>query len=466
MGFLDEEYLLESAAAVELYETIRDLPILDPHSHVDVEELLANDGWTDVWEVEGATDHYVWQLMRKRGVPEEKITGDAPNREKWRALASVFPQFAGNPTYEWVHLDLKRRFGIDRPLSAETEADIWAETKRQLQQPRMRPRQLLEEMNVAVVSSTDDPTSRLEAHRQLAREFEAVTVRPTWRPDAALDVGGTDWPTYARELGATWDADVDDLEGFLDALATSHDYFDRHGCGASDHGMREVVTRPVDRDRAAAVYDRALAGEPLEEAAATDLRAFLLEYVGELNRETDWVTQFHIGPVRDYRDSLADRIGSDAGGDISTQDVEFQANMRHFLNRFDGELEVVCYTMDPTHYPSVATIARAFPNVSLGAAWWFNDSPYGIHDQLEYAGSVDLLANYGGMVSDSRKLVSFGSRFEMFRRSLANTVGRLVERGQVPRDVATDLVRRVAYDRPVELWDFEDSLAPSDPVPQ
>ena len=133
MTFMDSEYLLETPAAKRLYEEIRDLPILDPHSHLDVEELVENEGWTDIWEVEGATDHYVWELMRKRGVPEERITGGASNREKWTALAKVFPAFAGNPTYEWVHLDLKRRFGIEKPISADTADEIWEETRAQLQ---------------------------------------------------------------------------------------------------------------------------------------------------------------------------------------------------------------------------------------------------------------------------------------------------------------------------------------------
>ena len=92
MAFLDEEYLLETDTARELYGTIRDLPILDPHSHADVAEIVANEGWDDIWEVEGATDHYVWAAIRKRGVPEERITGAASNREKWNALAEVFPE--------------------------------------------------------------------------------------------------------------------------------------------------------------------------------------------------------------------------------------------------------------------------------------------------------------------------------------------------------------------------------------
>jgi glucuronate isomerase len=454
MSFIDEEYLLESKASQRLYAEIESVPVLDPHSHVNVEEVVENEGWSDIWEVEGATDHYVWSLMRKRGVPEEKITGDATNRGKWQALAEVFPSFAGNPTYEWVHLDLKRRFGIDEVISAETAKSIWNETKAQLQEPKMRPRALLKEMNVEAISSTDDPVSRLEHHQTLAEELDGITVRPTWRPDRAMKVEAGDWAEYVDTLGEATDSDTSYINGFLEALETSHDYFDRHGCGASDHGLREMATEPVSRREARSIYDSAYAGENLSQDEIRKFKAFLLDKVGEWNRETGWVTQFHIGAVRNYRESLYEEIGPDSGGDVSTQNVDVTANIKHFLNRFDGDLNVVLYTVDPTHFPSIATIAHAFPNVSLGAAWWFNDSPYGMEDQLEYVGSVDLLSNYGGMVSDSRKLISFGSRFEMFRRSLANTVGRMVMKGQIPHNVAEDLVEQVAYGRPKELWNF------------
>lgn len=454
MGFLEKDYLLESESAHQLYDEICDLPILDPHSHVDVAALAKNNGWNDIWEVEGETDHYVWQLMRKRGVSEEKITGDASNKKKWDALASVFPEFAGNPTYEWVHLDLKRRFDIDKQISADTADEIWFETKRVLDDPVMRQHQILQEMNVKVVSSTDDPTSDLKHHQTLSDELDDITVRPTWRPDTAMGIGAPDWREYVTTLSDATDTDVADLDGFLAALQTSHEYFEANGCGASDHGLSKVHSKPVDRGRAVDVYERAYAGETLTNDDIADFKAFVLEKIGEMNRETNWVTQLHIGPVRDYRDSLYDKIGSDAGGDVSTGDLELADNLRYFLNRFDEDLEVVLYVVDPTHYPTIATIARAFPNVSLGAAWWFNDSPHGMRSQLEYAGTVDLLANYGGMVSDSRKLLSFGSRFEMFRRSLANVVGEMVERGQMPMSVAKDRVRQVAYERPAALWDF------------
>ncbi|EMA37313.1 glucuronate isomerase [Halococcus hamelinensis] len=455
MAFLDEEYLLETETARELYETIRGLPILDPHSHADVAEIVANEGWDDIWEVEGATDHYVWAAMRKRGVPENRITGAASNREKWNALAGVFPELAGNPTYEWIHLDLKRRFGIEKPVSAETADEIWAETAAQLEEDSMRPQALLREMNVEVVCSTDDPTSSLDLHDRASREVDGVDVLPTWRADRAVHIDHRDWDDFIGDLdAATDDDDVSGFDGFLDALAATHDRFAEHGCRASDLSVREPVSRSVSEPRAKEIYETKRRGEALSERQVRDFKAFMLEYIGSLNVEKGWVTQLHIGPVRDYRDELFEELGSAAGGTVTTGDIEIAENLRYFLNTFDGEGEVVLYCVNPTHYPTLTTIARAFPNVSVGPAWWFNDSPVGIEGQLEYVGSVDLLANHAGMVSDSRKLLSFDSRFEMFRRSLANVVGRQVERGRVPMDVARDLVEHVAHDRPMELFGF------------
>ncbi|RJT07787.1 glucuronate isomerase [Halococcus sp. IIIV-5B] len=454
MAFLDEEYLLETDTARELYGTIRDLPILDPHSHADVAEIVANEGWDDIWEVEGATDHYVWAAMRKRGVPEERITGAASNRKKWNALAEVFPELAGNPTYEWVHLDLKRRFGIEKPVSAETANEIWAETAAQLDEDSMRPQALLREMNVEVVCSTDDPTSSLDLHERAVHGVDGVDVLPTWRADRAVHIDHRDWNDFIGDLAAATDDDVSGFDEFLDALAATHDRFAEHGCRASDLSVREPVSRSVSETRAKAIYETKRRGEGLDERQVGDFEAFMLEYIGSLNVEKNWVTQLHIGPVRDYRDELFEELGSAAGGTVTTGDIEIAENLQYFLNTFDGEDEVVLYCVDPTHYPTLATIARAFPNVSVGPAWWFNDSPVGIEGQLEYVSSVDLLANHAGMVSDSRKLLSFDSRFEMFRRSLANVVGRQVERGRVPMDVARDLVEHVAHDRPMELFGF------------
>ncbi|WP_415381924.1 glucuronate isomerase [Halosimplex sp. TS25] len=454
MSFLDETYLLETAAAETLYDAIADRPILDPHNHADIVEIVENDGWADIWEVQGATDHYVWSMMRKRGVDEELITGDANNREKWDAFAAVVPEMAGNPVYEWLHLDLKRRFGIDEPVSAETADEIWEETKSQLAEDDMRPQELLREMNVEVLATTDDPADDLAYHERAEVEVEGVDVRPTWRGDRAVNVQNADFDEFVADLDDATDRNPDDFDGFRAALEATHDHFAERGCVACDIGIQEPVSRPVGDERAREIFDKRRAGDQLSQREIEDFQAYMLAFVTELNVEKGWVTQLHMGPVRHYRQELYEAIGPAAGGTATTGELDLTDGLRHLVNRFDGEGELVLYVVDPTHYPSITTIARAFPNVSVGPAWWYNDSPFGMDHQLDYVGSVDLLANHAGMVSDSRKLLSFDSRFEMFRRTLANVVGKKVERGQMPLDVAEDLVDHVAYERPKELYGF------------
>ena len=108
MAFLDEQYLLSNPTGVKIFQAVKDLPVIDAHNHANVKELAENKNYADAWQLFAATDHYVWSVMRRCGVAEEFITGDRSPREKFRALAKVFPELVGNPVYEWIHLDLKR----------------------------------------------------------------------------------------------------------------------------------------------------------------------------------------------------------------------------------------------------------------------------------------------------------------------------------------------------------------------
>ena len=118
MAFMDDSYLMKNATAKSLFAQINKLPVVDPHNHANVKEIADNGNYADAWQLFAATDHYVWEMMRKRGVPETLITGkNASGKEKFLALAKVFPEIAGNPVYEWIHLDLKRYFGIEELLS-------------------------------------------------------------------------------------------------------------------------------------------------------------------------------------------------------------------------------------------------------------------------------------------------------------------------------------------------------------
>ena len=454
MAFLDERYLLSNETAVSLYDEVKDLPFIDAHNHADVKAIWENANFTDIWQAEAATDHYVWEVLRKRGVPEKYITGDdISNEEKWLSLAEVFDELLGNPTFEWIHLDLTRQLGIDDIICSANARKIWEESKKVLQSPDMTPQKLLKRMNVETMCSTDDPVDSLEYHRKLQDSSIPGMIRPTYRPDKAMNVFKADWRDYITQLEDRVGYRFKNIADLVKALQETHDYFAENGCVASDHGVEVPYGFAVDESDADTIFRKAYEGGELSSAEVVGYMSYLLNEVAEMDAAKGWVFQLHIGAVRDVRTSIDEQLGPDSGGDISNHMIDIVTPLRDFLNRFDNRLKIVLYSLDPNHQVTLATLCRAFgEKVNLGPAWWLNDSPIGMKRQMEYIGSVDVLMNMSGMVSDSRKLLSYGSRNEMFRRVLCDTVGSMVELGQTPPYLAEKLVRYLAYKRPKELF--------------
>ena len=455
MAFLDEKYLLGSELAFALFNAVEKLPVVDPHNHADVTEIAKNKKYSDPWQVFAATDHYVWEMLRKRNVEERYITGDATAKEKWMKLGEVFPDIAGNPVYEWVHLDLQRYLGIKTLLAPDTAEEVWEQAKAVLSVNTKRPQSLLKEMNVEVMCSTDDPSDLLGDHETVNKEMGRTVLRPTWRPDKYLNLKSPVWKDFITKIGKRFDKKIVTVEALVEALEASHDYFASKGCVASDHGITRPVSGEATKEDAEVGFKKALEGKPVTQAEADAFTSYMLVKCAKMNAEKDWVFQLHMGAVRDVRDFLFKTIGPDAGGDVSDHMIDIVTPVGRFLNKFDDKLKVVLYCLDAGHQASLATLARAFGSkVRLGSAWWLNDTPIGMKRQLEYIGSVDLLSNFAGMVSDSRKILSYGSRFEMFRRVLSDVLGTMVVRGQIPYKLAERLAERVCYSGPKEFFNI------------
>jgi len=455
MGFLDENYLLGNDAARKLFGRVSGLPVVDPHNHADVKEIAENKNYPDPWKLFVGTDHYVWAALRNCGLPEKYVTGDAAPEEKWMKMAEVFPLIAGNPVYEWVHLDLKRYLDMDDVLGPETGKKIWNSASKLLAEETGRPQALLRKTGVEVMCSTDDPADILDNHSRVNSMMGSTVVRPTWRPDRALKIQSPGWRNYIAVLEKRFGVRCSSITGLTDILKRSHDYFDQNGCVASDHAVETPFPGTSEKEDAEEIFRKALAGEIVTPQEAGIFADYLFGEMGRLDAEKNWVFQIHIGAVRDVRAKLFEEIGPDSGGDVSSHFIDIRPPLTDFLNRFDDRLKVVLYCLDAVHQATLATVSRAFGSkVRLGSAWWFCDHPAGMKRQLEYIGSVDLLSCFAGMVSDSRKILSYGSRFEMFRRVLCDVLGEMTERGQMPEEIAALLAHKICYENPKAFFNL------------
>jgi glucuronate isomerase len=444
--FLHDDVLLDTATARALFHEVAEhLPIVDVHNHLVPAEIADDHRWTTITDLWLGDDHYKWKAMRLAGYAEQLVTGDADPWDRFVAWAETVPRTLRNPLYMWTHLELKRVFGIDIALSPATAKEIWQECNHQLA-TRWSAQSLLRHFRVNAVATTDDPTSLLEEHtRHGIGATRSTALLPTFRPDAAhrlLD-NPSEWTEWVARLGAATGERVVGLESLLSALTVSYARMGRLGCRASDHGLSTIPDRDRDTKAADAVIRAALDGRP---ASDGDRELVLLEVVSlaaQLAHQDDSVLQLHLGPLRNVSPRVLASTGRDAGSDVMGDDAHAAG-----LARFLGSLETagtlprtVLYNVNPADNLTFATMSGAFARpgvrslVQWGPPWWFNDTEQGMRKGLDDLSQVGQLANFIGMLTDSRSILSM-TRHELFRRILCDVLGRDVETGRIPNDRA------------------------------
>ncbi len=437
--FFGDTLLLSTPAAEALYREVYDLPIIDYHCHLNEKEISSDKAFSSLGELWLSGDHYKWRAMRLSGVDEHFITGDASYDEKFAKYAAIFPRLGGNPLYYWTQMELSLIFGIHTPLGPDTADEILLSANEKL--ATLHVSDLLRRFRVEYIATTDDPVSDLAAHGT----YGDTVVAPTFRPDRmiGLDEGAL------SELAVASGMATDTLGGLKAALADRLAYFCAHGCRISDHGMDQLPVADCGETVADELYARR---NSLSAEEKWQLSSHLLYYVAALYAREGLVMQLHFATYRNVNTAKFATVGRDAGYDIMRGAVDTD-RLVHFLDTLHtrGDLpKTVLYTLNPACVPALCTLSGAFPNVRVGAAWWFNDTVLGIKRQIETIAEYALLGTSLGMLTDSRSFASY-ARFDFFRRILADVVGGWVERGEYDMSHARALMRDVCYNNVKEF---------------
>ena len=435
--FVGDNLLLGGDASLALYEKVKALPIIDYHCHLDP-KIIAEDGRFDnIGEFWLAGDHYKWRAMRLCGVDEKYITGNADFREKFIKYAEIVPKLCGNPLYYWTHMELRRIFGITKPLCAETASEIYEEASAKLK--NMSVLSLLESFKVEYIATTDDPVDDLRYHGK----HGSTTVAPTFRPDK---IYGLD-REYLDKLGAVSGKDTTALSGVLEALSDRLDYFCSKGCRIADHGFEKFPLTYIGREEAEAIF---LKKDPTAEDKEKWL-GFILGFLMKEYKKRGMTAQIHFGVTRNVNPPRFAEIGVDSGFDVMSTAPAPERLIAFLASIPDEERpEILLYTLNDGQLASLACAAGAFRKVRMGAAWWFNDTVLGIEKNLDVIAEYASLGRSVGMLTDSRSFSSY-VRFDFFRRILARKIGRYVESGEYDVGSAEALMTDICYNNPKEL---------------
>ena len=443
MSIINDNFMLKNEPAKKLYAMVKDLPIIDYHCHLQPKQIAENYQFRNAFDLFLGGDHYKWRQMRSNGIDEELVTGGADEYEKFKAFAKTIPLLIGNPLYHWTHLELKRYFDIDEPLNEESCERIWNKCNELLAKPEFRAQELIKRSNVEVICTTDDPADTLEYHKAL-RGF-STKILPTFRPDKAVEIGKETFIPYIEMIGIKT---YDELVAWIKARIA---FFNEYGCRLSDHALEYV---PYGEGDAKAAFDKRMAGGELTKCEIDAFKCAMLKACAEEYTKLGWTMQLHIGALRNNNRKMYDKLGPDTGYD-SINDLAIAEDLGAFMNYLeysDCLPRTILYTLNPKDNYVLGTMLGCFQGsvipgkIQFGSGWWFNDQRDGMEAQMQALANLGMLANFVGMLTDSRSFVSY-PRHEYFRRIMCNLIGKWVDEGEYPEDYDTlkKIVQGIAY---------------------
>ncbi len=273
--------------ARELYDAIAGLPIVSPHGHVDP-ALLADKNATfgtpaDLFII---PDHYVFRMLYSQGVslealgiprrdgrgrgperPADKERPETDHRKIWQTFAEHFYLFRGTPSGAWLAHELYEIFGVQQKLNGATAQATYDELADKLATPEYSPRALFDRFKIEVLCTTDGAADLLEYHKAIKELGWKGVVRPTFRPDAVVNILTAGWRANLEKLSAVVGREITTARGLITALEERRAFFKSMGATSTDSGVETPYTVALSPAEAEAIFARALAGKATTEDA-------------------------------------------------------------------------------------------------------------------------------------------------------------------------------------------------------
>ena len=416
---MKRDHLLKGETARILYENYaRDLPIIDFHNHISVEDIRGDRRFKSITELWIASDPYKHRLMRISGVDEYYITGEATDYEKFREYARILPTLVGTPVYDWSRMELSLIFGIDELLTADNAEHIYARINERLSEAEFSNNGLLGRFNIEYQSPVLLLTDEILDNYPRG-------VAPSLRGDNLLSPDEKTKAVLEERSGIA----IKDEESYYEAVRVMLMRLNALGCRFADHALDDgFFSDKKKRER--------------------------LIRLAALYSEMGWTLLLHLGAKRNTSERLR-RVAGAAGGYAAignSFDVSALTDALKDMESTGGLPKTVLFPLNMSDFSALAVLTGSFSEdgtaakIQLGPAWWWCDHYYGIRTMLDTVSSFGVLSRFIGMTTDSRSILSF-VRHDYFRRVFCTWLAEKNEREDWELDIESlgNIVKKVCY---------------------
>ncbi|WP_153772048.1 glucuronate isomerase [Labrenzia sp. CE80] len=440
--------------ARELYQSVKDLPIISPHGHTDPRWFAENEAFPDPAQLFITPDHYVFRMLCSQGHGLESLGiartdggwTETDGRKIWRIFAENYHLFRATPSRMWLDHAFEEVFGWTERLSAKTADAAYDHIADCLAKPEFRPRALFERFKIEAIATTEGALDDLKWHRQIRESSWTGKVITAYRPDAVVDPEFDGFADNVEALGELTGEDTTTWEGYLQAHRIRRAYFKDFGATSSDHGHPTARTEHLSPATATALFAKSLKGSCTPEEADA-FRGHMLTEMARMSLEDGLVLQIHSGSFRNHSAPTMSTFGRDKGFDIPTR-TEYVQALKPLLDAVGMEpnLTIILFTLDETTCArELAPLAGAYPALKLGPAWWFYDSPEGMRRFREATTETAGFYNTVGFNDDTRAFCSIPARHDVARRVDCAYLATLVATGRLAVDEAYEVAQDLSY---------------------
>ena len=439
--------------AHEIYDHIRDDPIVSPHGHCDPHWFAENAAFSDPADLIIIPDHYLFRMLYSQGVDLNSLgVGLARENRDPRATFRLFAEhwdlFLGTPSRVWLEYMFRETFGLDEPLSGPSSNAIYDAIDAKLRTDEFRPRQLFDRFGIDILATTDAATDDLGAHQEIRNSGWGGRVIPTFRPDDLLNPLDPAFTAGISLLEERTGITADTFQGFLGAIQFQREVFRSLGATATDHAVENVATCYLNDARIQELFDKALAGQCSEREAA-EFTGHMLVEMAQMSVEDGLIMQIHAGSRRNTNSDLMGNFGRDMGADIPVA-TDWVRGLGPLLNRVgnDVRFRLILFTLDEATYArELAPMAGHWPCLRIGPPWWFHDSERGIARYFDQVVETAGYWNLAGFNDDTRAFMSIPARHDVWRQGVALHLAGQIERGAFGQQDALRIAKELSTER-------------------
>ncbi|MBP1756162.1 MAG: glucuronate isomerase, partial [Firmicutes bacterium] len=356
--------------------------------------------------------------------------------------------------YHWTNLELKQFFGVKEPLKESNAKQIYDFCNRKITEESLSPVTCIQSSKVKLICTTDDPADDLHYHKLIAEKNYDFDVLPTFRPDKALSIRKEGFNEYIQQLSQSAKTRIDSYDDLLVVLKARMDFFQELGCKISDHSLESLEYISTSDDEVRKIFNKRRDGYEITPTEAEKYKNYTLMLLAKEYHDRGWVMQLHLGAMRNNNDVMFEKVGPDTGFDIMN-DFAIAPHLSKLLNemnKMEALPRTILYTLNPKDNIILSALPHCYSEdnipgkVQFGTAWWFMDHKEGIQEHLKSIASQGMLADFVGMLTDSRSFLSY-ARHDYFRRIVSSYIGGLVDDGEYEKDdaVLSEIIEGICY---------------------